>query len=79
MIHVVLRCVLDDRSLRFPPFEDRFDIEMEPADWLDLLGADQESADRIFDLLGAIADGADVEFLRAETDEGDIRLVLRAW
>jgi hypothetical protein len=58
---------------------ERFDIELPADDWLQLIGADQDQADRMFDLLGAIADGAGVEFLREESDEGDIRLVLRAW
>lgn len=59
--------------------EDRFDIEMSAENWRSLLGTDREAADRTYDLLGAIADGAGVEFLREETDEGDVRLVIRAW
>ena len=59
--------------------EDRFDIEMSSENWRDLLGTDRDAADRTYDLLGAIADGAGVEFLRENTDEGDVRLVIRAW
>ncbi len=58
---------------------DRFEIDMSRENWLSVLGIEQEQADRGFELLGAIADGAGVEFLREETDEGDIRLVIRAW
>jgi hypothetical protein len=59
--------------------EDRFGIEMEPADWCELLQIDQDLADRIFDILGAIADGAGVEYTRETTNDGDVRLLLRAW
>ncbi|MEX2426147.1 MAG: hypothetical protein WD401_05210 [Thermomicrobiaceae bacterium] len=58
---------------------DRFEIGMDAADWQELLATDQEAADRIYDILGAIADGADVEYVRERTEEGDVRLVLRAW
>lgn len=59
--------------------EDRFDIHMAPEDWLTLLGSQGIAADQIYDILGAIADGAGVEYLREETREKDVRLVLRAW
>jgi hypothetical protein len=59
--------------------EDRFDIVMDADDWRELLGADRESVDQIYDILGAIADGAGVEYVRERTEDGDVRLVLRAW
>jgi hypothetical protein len=59
--------------------EDRFDIHMGPDDWQNLLEINRETADRIYDILGAIADGAGVEYLRERTTDGDVRLVLRAW
>ena len=59
--------------------EDRFDIQMTAEDWRALLQVDSEIVDQVYDILGAIADGAGVEYLREETDEGDVRLVLRAW
>jgi hypothetical protein len=59
--------------------EDRFEIEMTPEDWCELLQIDQHTADRIFDILGAIADGAGVEYKRETTEDGDVRLLLRAW
>jgi hypothetical protein len=59
--------------------EDRFDIVMDADDWCELLGANTESADQIYDILGAIADGAGVEYVRERTEDGDVRLVLRAW
>jgi hypothetical protein len=59
--------------------EDRFEIDMTPEDWCELLQIDQDTADRIFDILGAIADGAGVEYTRETTRDGDTRLLLRAW
>lgn len=59
--------------------QERFDVQIDPDAWYQLFGSGEDTANRIYDLLGAIADGAGVEFLREETDEGDIRLVLRAW
>jgi hypothetical protein len=58
---------------------DRFDVQLDPERWYALLEIDREVADNIYDILGAIADGADVEYLRETTEEGDVRLVLRAW
>ncbi|TVR68246.1 MAG: hypothetical protein EA415_16535 [Sphaerobacteraceae bacterium] len=59
--------------------EDRFEIVMGDEDWHSLIGIDQSQADVIYDILGAIADGAGVEFLREETGDGDVRLLVRAW
>jgi hypothetical protein len=59
--------------------EDRFDIAMTDEDWHSLMAIDQAQADRIYDILGAIADGAGVEFLRDETADGNVRLLVRAW
>lgn len=59
--------------------EDRFDIVMTDADWHALIDTDQQCADAVYDILGAIADGADVEFLREETSDGAVRLLVRAW
>ena len=57
----------------------RFDIEVDRAGWQELLGIDGDIANRIYDILGAIADGAGVEYEREEIEDGNIRLVLRAW
>jgi hypothetical protein len=59
--------------------EERFEIHMEADDWRELLQVQAEAADQIYDILGAIADGAGVEYLRETTDDGDVRLILRAW
>lgn len=59
--------------------EDRFDIVMTDTDWHALIGTDQQRADAVYDILGAIADGAGVEFLREETTDGAVRLLVRAW
>lgn len=58
---------------------DRFDLEIDGDGWRELVGIDTEAANRIYDMLGAIADGAGVEYLREELPDGNIRLVLRAW
>jgi hypothetical protein len=58
---------------------DRFDVQLDPERWYSLVGCDREAADSIYDILGAIADGADVEYFRETTEDGDVRLVLRAW
>lgn len=59
--------------------EERFDVELDAESWFALLGIDQETGDRLFDMLGSIADGAGIEYLREQTEEGDVRIVLRAW
>lgn len=58
---------------------ERFEIEMTADDWLELMQTDAGTASGIYEILGAIADGAGVEYLRETTEDGDIRLVLRAW
>jgi hypothetical protein len=58
---------------------DRFGIKADADDWYALMSTDRESVDQIYDILGAIADGADVEYIREQTEDGDVRLVLRAW
>ena len=74
---IVVRSLPGERLLA--GLEDRFDIRMHRDEWFRMFGGDVEAADLIYDILGAIADGADVEYLRERTDEGDIRLVVRAW
>jgi hypothetical protein len=59
--------------------EDRFEIVMTGDDWQALIETEQAQADAVYDILGAIADGAGVEFLRSETADGDVRLLVRAW
>jgi hypothetical protein len=58
---------------------DRFDVQLNGERWLELMEIDQQIGNQIYDILGAIADGAGIEFVRGETDEGDVRIVLRAW
>lgn len=66
-------------SVMLDGLEDRFEIHMGADDWRSLLQVDPEKVDRIYDILGAVADGAGVEYVRETTEDGDIRLVLRAW
>jgi hypothetical protein len=59
--------------------EDRFDIRMSAADWGSALDTDEKSLEQLYDIFGAIADAAGVEYAREVTGDGHTRLILRAW
>jgi hypothetical protein len=59
--------------------DERFEIGLDTDDWRALNEVGSEEANRVYDILGAIADGAGLEYVRETTSDGDVRLVLRPW
>jgi hypothetical protein len=58
---------------------ERFDVDLSAAEWYELLGISEADANRIYDILGAVADGAEIEYARETESDGNVRISLRAW
>lgn len=74
---VVLSDLPGERVMR--DLDERFEVQLTAKDLLEAAGVSQEEMNRVYDVLGAAAAAAGLEYRREPATSGGQRIMLQAW